>query len=273
MSSIKENGGYVDILAAHVKSSGAYIEAQKVSKKISGSYTTIYEKEAQQPSLNIPSGALVALTPDSAYNSSGSIAQNGENVAEWRNLITGNGTVAATQADTARQPVMEEVNGLKQLKFAGSGDFLDFGITPELDFPSPSTDYTIVMVCGTGVNKTYWSGSISGSSGQFAIAFTSSMFFHDGNTFRGFSEPAPTVPEMVTVQRRNADNKSIVYMGDTQRLDQTSTVTQGNTTLSTLIGSRHNNDPNSLNGSLRYFLVWKRVLTQQEITDLYAELV
>lgn len=270
MGFIKTGGEYKDIKSMSIKNGGSYTEVLNAFQKIEGSYVKFYEKTS---GIVLPAGALVFLTPESAYNSLGEIAQNGELVSEWRNEIQ-NGTTAAIQTDTARQPIVETVNDLKQIRFNGSGDFLSFGITSELDFPQPETDYTIILVCGTGQNITYWASNLSGSSGQMGVAFSSTqMFFHDGVTFRGYPEPAPTIPTMITVQRDNTNGLSLVYQNTIQRLNIASTPSQGSSIYNFLIGSRTNNDANSLNGSLRYFLVFKRLLTEQEITDLHAQLV
>lgn len=234
--------------------------------------------------LTLPSGALVVLTPESAYNSSGNIAEAGESVSEWRNLILGNGTPAAIQVGTDDLPIVQEdpIHG-KQIQFTGGSCKLGFGITPELDFPQPTTDYTIICVCGTSnSNRTYWwsnnrgAGHPSGYSGF--DTFGDRYYYYDGAGFTSSARPTPLTPSMVTVQRENSTNQTRVY--DNQNLLYTATRSINKTATpdtNFILGGHYASDGVTnefeLVGSLKYFMVWKRVLSQQEITDVYNQII
>lgn len=287
MSSIKQNGSYVPINSLSFKDAGAYNEAQRAYKKQSGSYQLFYEKEAQTPVLQLPPGALIVLTPESAYNSIGQVAAVGESVAEWRNLITGNGTPAAVQVGTDDLPVIENhpTEG-RQILFTGGSCKLGFGITPELDFPQPATDYSILAVCGgtngTNNNRTYWwsnnraTGHSAGYSGF--DTFGNRYYYYDGISFKSALRTTPTVTSMVVCQRDNTNNLTKCYDNDNLLFSTGATINKTtppdtNFLLGGHYSSNGTTDNYQLEGSLKYFMVWKRVLTDAEVTSLYNQLV
>ncbi|TSE11294.1 hypothetical protein [Aquimarina algiphila] len=231
-------------------------------------------RHAPADELALPADALVALTPESAYTTTGSAALIGESVEQWRNIISGSTAPFAEQTDINRQPVIEEAGGRRQIRFQGNGDFLDFGIVGDLNFPQPATDYTIIAICGTGANTGDWLGNISGSLGQMGLSFKSGrLFFHDGRVFKNYTEAPPIDETMITLQRDNTNDKTIVYQNLTERLNETSAVTVGTSTRDFLIGAVNNNDAESMDGSLRYFFVWKRLLTEVEIKSVYDQTI
>lgn len=267
MSFIKDNGAYQEIQKVYTKSGGIYTEAENAYQKTNGNYVKFYEKSTGPvfPSyldgfMDPTSGALTAL---------GNPAGVGDSVATWNSQITKTGTVSATQADTLRQPVIEDVGGELQMRFNGGGDNLSFGIIPELDLPA-GTSFTIIFINGTGgTNRTYFGGSIQGSSGQFALAFTATnIFFHDGVTFRGYGgEPAPTTKVMWTLQHDAVNNRTIIYKDLTETYNVASTRTNATSTRPFLLGSRISSDGDSLNGSIRKMAWSKTLMSLAEITD------
>jgi len=283
MSHIKTDGTYQEIKSIALKNGDAYTDVLKAYQKQNDEYIQFFEK-SEEPSLNIPAGALVVLTPDSAYNSSGAEAQEGESVAEWRNLVTGNGTPAAVQVGADDLPLMQiDPTYGRQIQFTGGSCKLGFGITSELDFSPVGTDYTIVCVCGTSTsNRTYWwanqraTNSAGGYSGF--DTFGNRYYYYDGIGFTSAARTTPLIPAMVTAVRDYSLPQTRIYDNDVllYSIDRTATKTTPPDT-NFLLGSHYDGDGVTesfqLTGSLKYFMVWKRVLTDQEIVDLHAQLI
>lgn len=245
----------------------------------------IVNNYAYEESFTLPAGALIYLTPDSAYNSSGTVAQSGEFVAEWRNLITGNGTPAAVQVGTDDLPVMQiDPTYGRQVQFTGGTCKLGFGITPELTFPQPATNYTIIAICGTSTsNRTYWwannigIGHANGYSGF--DTFSDRYYYYDGLGFTSAVRTTPLIPSMVTCVRDNDntltrvyDNDAILYTSSNRVINKTA-APDTNFLLGNHYASDGVTEEFQLTGSLKYFIVWKRVLTDAEITYVYNNLL
>lgn len=282
MSFIKKNNVYEKILSIKLKENGLYREYKKAYQKINGSYIKFFDKNENA---FYPQDALIVLTPDSAYNSSGDIAQEGEMVAEWRNLIEGNGTPAAIRVGTDDLPILQiDPTYGRQVQFTGGSCKLGFGITPELTFPQPATSYTIICVCGTSnSNRTYWwsnnrgTGHANGYSGF--DTFNDRYYYYDGLSFTSAPRLTPLIPSMVTCIRDNDNNYTRVYDNDNILYTTNPSVINKTAPPDTnfLLGGHYNTDGVTnqfqLTGSLKYFLVYKRVLSNQEISDIYNQII
>ena len=213
------------------------------------------------------SNLIVDLNSFTILNASGGTATEGQEIYNWSNAITGNAVSGASQSLATRYPIMQTVNGNREVKFDGSNDFLTFGNPAELDFKQ-GDDFTITLQMGSvaGQGALYHKGQ--STLRQFGL-----FFFPEWNPFLfnvQYSASATlSAPNMVIHYQFKANtNEFTSYLNNTLEATYINSAT-GYSNLDTLLGARQNNAGGTTwaffyAGAFRRVLVWNKVLTTEE---------
>ena len=209
------------------------------------------------------------------FNASGTTATEGQEIYNWVNAVNDNGVTGATQYRTGRYPIMQTVNGNKEVKFNGSTTFLEFEVVPDLHFETTDS-WSVLFLLGSvaGDGPMYHKGGFGNRHvGIFNFGGFESYTYHQENTIASNI----LTNEVGAVDHNGGTRQMRIFRENVTELDYTNLGTVTNTQ-NTLIGARQNNGSDNTSwaffygGSIRRMLVFNRVLTSEERTTIYNEL-
>jgi len=221
------------------------------------------------------SGLIVDLNSANILNASGDTATEGQEIYNWVNAVNDNGVTGATQYRTGRYPIMQTVNGNKEVKFNGSTTFLEFEVVPDLHFETTDS-WTVLFLLGSVVGNGpmyHKGGSGNRHIGIFNFSVFTSYTYHQSNQLTSNL----LANEVGAVDHNGGTRQMRIFRENVTELDYTNLSTVTNTQ-NTLIGCRQNNSADNTSwaffygGSIRRLLVFNRVLTPEERTTIYNEL-
>jgi len=221
------------------------------------------------------SGLVVDLNDTTMFNASGTTATEGQEIYNWVNAVNDNGVTGATQYRTGRYPIMQTVNGNKEVKFNGSTTFLEFEVVPDLHFETTDS-WSVLFLLGSvaGDGPMYHKGGFGNRHvGIFNFGGFESYTYHQENTIASNI----LTNEVGAVDHNGGTRQMRIFRENVTELDYTNLGTVTNTQ-NTLIGARQNNGSDNTSwaffygGSIRRMLVFNRVLTSEERTTIYNEL-
>lgn len=215
-----------------------------------------------------PATAITYSAPEYDFNAQ--LLSTGA-LASWANSGTGIAT-AATQGTGANQPTVIDESGKKAVSFDGVNDVLTLGTPADLDYVMGTDVFTIIIVRGSTVATTGTIfGDRDGIDRNYNIGATANNNFlvQLGENGQFFETVATTGRVILEIKNNGATadtyNNGVISQTGT-------TVTSETVAQNTFnIGARGNGS-SYYNGSIRRILVWNRLLTTQERTDIVAQL-
>lgn len=228
-------------------------------------------------------GLLVDLNAATMFTTGDVLAVENDPITNWGNSVSGNSISGAVQEDGAKQPILKvTLNGTKEVDFGNDSvsRYLSLGTPTELDWSNNAANYTVIMQSGDGNGSIYWISSIidEDNSTGFALdyfnGYGNKLWATFGASWLGSnSTPMPTTSTVLSATR-TAGGRAKVLVNNAVILNSSSGTVTYTTRYPLWIGSSMGSEStHNYKGTFRRVLIWDRVLTDEELTDVYNELI
>ncbi len=229
-----------------------------------------YANESSNDSFDI--SGLVFRMDETSVDATATVEANDTDI--WTDLINGNN---ATNTGTDSPELHITSGSVRQVTFDGSNDFLRVGSPAVLDFAPTTDEFTIVVKLGENISASggYFlcksdNSSTASSNRQYGLGYDNGdIFCFVGGTDSRGTKTASSGELVIMTVSTTALN---VWSNTTQVITDAS-IGNNTTTGNLIIGARTDGSGAHFNGDLQAVLMYDRVITAQEITDMQNQYV